>query len=1395
MKIIVSTFISLMICQGIEAQNINVDPKQGAINISLPKTPESAAFENSAKASVNEAMGGMSVSLPLYSVKSEFLEVPISLNYNGNGIKVGQESGWVGLGWDLLAGGRITADIRGCPDYFNPGAPTQAANMSKIFTRLGGQSHVPIFTFATPNLPSNPPEDPMDDWQTVNNMAQFGTGEPDVYRASFLGQSCSFYFDKITSNLVYDGEKKHFKITSTLNSFGRITSWQIWDTYGIKYFFDDIENTSAINAPLTTILGTEGAGTAWLLTKIIHPSGDSVKFTYANFGESRPAFSLSYGANSVSCSITGSNFADQFQLIQNPKYLVKIENRNTVVDFVLENRTDMQGNGTKALSEIKITEKNQNNQVKKIKFTYDYFNATTISSYTGSLSEPAKSYAKKRLKLTQLFLDSTVSNDIPPYKFYYKETSLPDKYSYGQDHYGYSNGAANTGLIPPISALSSIPQAACLTGFNFNAVRDVIPAYTASFTMDSLQSPIGGATKFIFENQQDSTGVHGPGLRLKEKKEYDQGNKLANYVKYEYGGGQLLGMIRYYKSQTGMQTTRIMCHLPTSGTCEDLVVRVGSSGYFNDNEYDILYNRVIIKQYDANGNYNGYVKKVFYTGNPYYNSGGEGIPSEWLNGYNAQAGFRAIGGHYPPTTVPDGKGFLYENATQFPLPPLRRFDGKLFTEAVYDNNNNLLKLTENYYQQKQYSRTFQSIQAFDNDMTFPSCNCFPEVTSVYTQLNFQTGNRRYSMYVKPNQSFYTVLDSTIDKTYSGGNELTQIKKYKYNQFQEPENIVTYNSDGTQTIYYTKTLAGISNDPNYISYPITTSDPVFYDMLMNMRLLNVYDLPIEQTILKRSLAGDTTVLGSKFIFYKPGNKPVKMLALESAVPVAYRTAFTPAYYSGTILIDGNYKLQDSAGYTTNLLLKDLYHKKDTTSLIWDENNMNLVAQCINAAPAGVAYTSFENNVKGNWAYTGNASADYSTITGSKTYNLLGGPISKTGLNPGITYNVSYWTKNASPLSITGTIANYPVAGAILNGWKYFEHKITGVNQVTLNGTGYIDELRIHPWNSQMTTYCYKPLVGLAAQCDANNRVTYYEYDEHNRLRLILDQKKNILKTLCYNYAGKPENCSMWGNTQLVQTFTRSNNVCATDYAGTQGTYTVPANKYFSALSPGDANAKAQADMNLNGQNYVDTDPASGATCIPMVKSTNTGTVPYTVNFTNTATSVVSSFSSYPMTTLEHIGQVAPGTYNVQFVPSATATSQITLGGVTQTGSGTITFNNVVVSAPLTSTINPVTMGSCSISMFPGYSTPTNSFGNDGTNTYFYIVFYRTSDMTAGNSYTIGTISSTCRPTATRTIPYSTGGRNWTITITTGGQMIWYLHPGSPTLFANSTVSTSTLNYPL
>ncbi|SFC82657.1 YD repeat-containing protein [Parapedobacter composti] len=72
---------------------------------------------------------------------------------------------------------------------------------------------------------------------------------------------------------------------------------------------------------------------------------------------------------------------------------------------------------------------------------------------------------------------------------------------------------------------------------------------------------------------------------------------------------------------------------------------------------------------------------------------------------------------------------------------------------------------------------------------------------------------------------------------------------------------------------------------------------------------------------------------------------------------------------------------------------------------------------------------------------------------------------------------------------------------------------------------ISTLRNHPSmvSAVVSTYTYKPLVGMTSMTDSRGVTTYYRYDNLGRLSAVLDFEGNILSTFCYNYAGQQVDC--------------------------------------------------------------------------------------------------------------------------------------------------------------------------------------------------------------------------------------------------------------------------------
>lgn len=88
-----------------------------AQEVALPPSPEAAAMKEHVDVPVNMYAGIPQMSVPIHGIQGREITVPITLSYHANGIRVAEEASWVGLGWNLSAGGMITREIRDNDDF------------------------------------------------------------------------------------------------------------------------------------------------------------------------------------------------------------------------------------------------------------------------------------------------------------------------------------------------------------------------------------------------------------------------------------------------------------------------------------------------------------------------------------------------------------------------------------------------------------------------------------------------------------------------------------------------------------------------------------------------------------------------------------------------------------------------------------------------------------------------------------------------------------------------------------------------------------------------------------------------------------------------------------------------------------------------------------------------------------------------------------------------------------------------------------------------------------------------------------------------------------------------------------------------------------------------------
>lgn len=255
-------------------------------------SPNATSLGEYGETPVSLYTGTVSVEIPLYELTYGDVSIPISLSYHGSGVKPDQHPGWVGLGWNLNAGGMISRKTNDLPDDYNN--PTRyehlGAWVSEYLTDAG-------FYFRR-DLNS-------DNWNTTSTLvSKVSNGtcvydtEPDEYSFQFLNYSGKFYLNSDgTWNVQCDkslkvkvlNEKKSFVFSvngnhsPVYNSVYHTTSFggfEVTDDKGIKYIFGNTKSSVEYSISFFHQVEAEWYANSWMLTKIILPTGEEITFDY-----------------------------------------------------------------------------------------------------------------------------------------------------------------------------------------------------------------------------------------------------------------------------------------------------------------------------------------------------------------------------------------------------------------------------------------------------------------------------------------------------------------------------------------------------------------------------------------------------------------------------------------------------------------------------------------------------------------------------------------------------------------------------------------------------------------------------------------------------------------------------------------------------------------------------------------------------------------------------------------------------------------------------------------------------------------------------------------------------------------------------------------------------------
>jgi hypothetical protein len=1164
---IVFSLITCLLFTQTMAQNLN---PQNVTNI-IPPSPEVSAMAKYIDMPVSYSTGIPDISIPLYKMTAGDLSIPVSLSYHAGGIKVEECATWVGLGWNLDAGGSVSRVVRGLPDDFGSNGYMYTSVTVDSISRISIDDSAKILTAIEPIL---------------DNALDV---EPDIFIFSAMGYSGRFYFDQASHTFIM-APFQNIKIDYTLDAGNLIKGWIFTLPNGIKCYFGQDENATrqeyAYNGIMTTILVVDGSPhapssspapvhiTSWQLAQVKSPTGRTMNLFYSALSQE------DYGRSGETTDYKGITGCDQadgkmrssfyHHAYTNP-ILSKITSEVGEVNFEISStsRLDMLGD-SRSLNSI-IVKNKLNKTIKRFDLTYGYFISTVASGVPGAND----TVASKRLYLQSLLETDSTQSLNKPYVFTYDTTiKLPSRLSASQDFWGFYNGKNNGITLTP--AITTVAVYGSGQGYIAGADRTVDLTYAQACILHKIEYPTGGTTEYLYESNQANPGhanAYAGGFKITglQTANFNITNDPFREISANHYADTFTISNPIFPVQENVRviancdgcTDIFTIDCPMSATIDGI----------SDPSFHLTITRNISNyEYLPEGTY---AINVVITPNVSYPSPTFNIDLQWSENpdpYNLIVGGLRVkkiigsilGGmvlgrrydyHYHETNTRVNSGEMYNMPVQlFKIDCGNNLPVGLggVTKVV---SNSALPLFSDDGQMIRYTDVTEyydtSLTTFKTEYTFsinppylavPASDHFPFGSPV--QSDWRSGLLlEKKQYEKQSSTYRLLFDEQyyyggyagISTTnagfrvaplpYGGTDGIPQSYAFSYYSFQsewylqDSSRAIQYAYDASTPIaqetltkkfynaHYTLFKTQVRNSRNQVMeaktwYPYDFNNVSGYN-ISSLLANGITEIPIRQ---ERTL--DSKLVSGIAYKYNAYGQPVSVYQYENRNLVDTSAkdpdVITPSLFNlkTSISYDGNSPVEVNATTILN-------------SYIWDNTGSHPIAQIVNAPYATTSFTSFETDGTGNWDFaSGGIRNDLGSVTGTAAYTLSTANVERTGLDASKIFLITYWLKNSS-----GTASVNDTSGIVLlqkNGWTLYQRMIRGTASVTVTGSGVIDELRLYPENAQMISYTYEPMIGLTSQCDANNRVAYYEYDGTGRLLRVRDHDRNIIKSFTYTY---------------------------------------------------------------------------------------------------------------------------------------------------------------------------------------------------------------------------------------------------------------------------------------
>ena len=520
----------------------------------LPSSPQVSQFLQYGEVPIQHYTGIPKINIPIYNLKAKGLEIPIYLSYKSNGIKVNQESGWVGLGWSISSDMEIVQSVLGFDDFgyysytnypnFDCLIPIQSSGLTA--SSVMSQENTFFLGF--------------DDYWNIQNpecifhpvyFAGIKDSEPDIFYFNFLYYQGKFMLDWSNDTFVCLTDKRikinapNYRPPNQVKEPGEFIItvpdghrfiFNLKDETIVERSYSINPNGGAIPTPGIDLKNhNEKTSRVYKLTQIITNKGDFIDFEYTTSSMSMNLPSVSYTYRTYKPQVgAGTNyfpkdvgFIKSFLVTkQTFSYLSKIVHNNTKIEFINSERVDIK----EAKKLDKITIKNENKLIDEYAFNYSYFTGNSLgNNWDSYLDEQFCGVSKTSNELTdRLKLNSFRRQSQNPYIFNYNPISLPKKTSYSTDYWGYYNGQhENTSFMPNIYRFNIQRDEPLYLKFEDNN-KSADLNYVKAALLEKVVYPSGGATEYEYElNTFDN--YNAPDINQGKQKQINLGRTVGSF--------------------------------------------------------------------------------------------------------------------------------------------------------------------------------------------------------------------------------------------------------------------------------------------------------------------------------------------------------------------------------------------------------------------------------------------------------------------------------------------------------------------------------------------------------------------------------------------------------------------------------------------------------------------------------------------------------------------------------------------------------------------------------------------------------------------------------------------------------------------------------------------------